>query len=75
MTQSAFLPKKSQLDVIREQVTYKEEEDEDDGKDGGGSTNGRAIGMRAKKGSNNLFQDKNRVPGTTGVVGGAPFIA
>jgi len=40
MTQSAFLPKKSQLDVIREQVTYKEEEDEEDGsankKDGKG---------------------------------------
>ena len=31
MTQSAFLPKKSQLDVIREQVTHKEEEDEEDG--------------------------------------------
>ena len=25
------MPKKSQLDVIREQVTYKEEEDEEDG--------------------------------------------
>jgi hypothetical protein len=27
------MPKKSQLDVIREQVTYKEEEDEEDSKD------------------------------------------
>jgi hypothetical protein len=38
------LPKKSQLDVIREQVTYKEEEDEEDGsankKDGGGREEG-----------------------------------
>jgi len=33
VTQSAFMPKKSQLDVIREQVTYKEEEDEEDSKD------------------------------------------
>jgi hypothetical protein len=63
VTQSAFLPKKSQLDVIREQLTYKEEEDEDDANisggggtaEGGGGSNGRAIGMRAKKGSNNLI--------------------
>ena len=38
------MPKKSQLDVIREQVTYKEEEDEEDGsankKDGGGREEG-----------------------------------
>ena len=44
--------------MIREQVTYKEEEDEEDGK--GGSDNGRAIGIRAKTGSNNLISDKNR---------------
>lgn len=48
--------------MIREQVTYKEEEDEDDANisgvgtaEGGGGSNGRAIGMRAKKGSNNLI--------------------
>lgn len=52
VTQSAFLPKKSQLDVIREQVTYKEEEDEDEP---GGVTNGQAIGLKAKKGSSNLM--------------------
>ena len=34
MTQGAFIPKKSQLDVIREQVTHKEEEDEEDGGSG-----------------------------------------
>jgi hypothetical protein len=38
MTQSAFLPKKSQLDVIREQVTHKEEEDEEEG--GGSASKG-----------------------------------
>ena len=39
---------------------HKEEEDEedDDMKDGGGSNNGRAIGQRAKKGSNNLIKDR-----------------
>ena len=42
---------------------HKEEEDEegeddDDTKDGGGSNNGRAIGQRAKKGSNNLIKDR-----------------
>jgi hypothetical protein len=56
------MPKKSQLDVIREQVTYKEEEDEEDSKDsitinakgesGGGGT-GRVNGIKAKKGSTN----------------------
>jgi hypothetical protein len=54
VTQSAFLPKKSQLDVIREQMMHKEEEDEEEDE---GS--GRAIGQRAKKGSNNLIKDRN----------------
>ncbi|TNV81902.1 hypothetical protein FGO68_gene15792 [Halteria grandinella] len=62
VTQSAFLPKKSQLDVIREQVTHHEEEDEEDG--GGGTQegegHGKAIGMRAKKGSDNLKKDPKR---------------
>lgn len=65
VTQSAFMPKKSQLDVIREQVTYKEEEDEEDSKDSitvttkgessgiGGGTSGRMNGQKAKKGSTN----------------------
>ena len=55
VTQSAFMPKKSQLDVIREQVTgYKEEEDEEDskddsitvtnGKEGGNGMNGKING-------------------------------
>jgi hypothetical protein len=58
------MPKKSQLDVIREQVTYKEEEDEEDSKDsitinakgesgGGGGGTGRVNGIKAKKGSTN----------------------
>jgi hypothetical protein len=52
------MPKKSQLDVIREQVTYKEEEDEEDSKDsitlagkGEGGGTGRVKG--AKKAVNN----------------------
>ena len=54
MTQSAFLPKKSTLDVIREQVTYKEEEDEEDGsankKDGrGGGRNEGPPSARENK--------------------------
>lgn len=59
------MPKKSQLDVIREQVTYKEEEDEEDSKDsitltskgeGGGGT-GRVNGQKAKKGSTNAVSN------------------
>ena len=50
---------------------HKEEEDEEgeddeDMKDGGGSNNGRAIGQRAKKGSNNLIKDRQPPPGQKG---------
>lgn len=48
ITQSAFKPKKSQLDVIREQVTHKEEEDEDNDQ----RIAGNKIGLKAKLGSN-----------------------
>ena len=51
VTQSAFLPKKSQLDVIREQMMHKEEEDDEE------EGSGQAIGQRAKKGSNNLIKE------------------
>ena len=64
MTQSAFKPKNSHLDVIREHNTHKEEDDEEDdtGKDGNDTTQnpdedsmqieegGRAIGNRVKRG-------------------------
>jgi len=47
-------------------MTHKEEEDEenegdDDMKEG--SNNGRAIGQRAKKGSNNLIKDRQPAKG------------
>jgi hypothetical protein len=55
MTQSAFKPKNSHLDVIREHITHKEEDDEDESE--GNSANkdhneegGREIGKRVKRG-------------------------
>lgn len=50
MTQSAFKPKNSHLDVIREHNTYKEEEEEDSEEEGG-----RAIGKRAKRGIDRIL--------------------
>lgn len=44
--------------MIREQVTYKEEEDDDD--IGKSNNTGQAIGLKAKKGSSNLVQDRTR---------------
>lgn len=44
MTQSAFKPKNSHLDVIREHNTHKEEEEDTEEEDGGGGT----AGKRAK---------------------------
>ena len=45
VTSSAFKPKKSQLDVIREQTHYKEEENEsDDDEKGPNGIHGRSIG-------------------------------
>jgi hypothetical protein len=66
MTQSAFKPKNSHLDVIREHNTHKEEDEEDD--DGANAADttqnpdedsmqvedgGRAIGKRVKRGVQN----------------------
>ena len=69
------MPKKSQLDVIREQVTYKEEEDEEDSKDSitltakgeasGGGT-GRGNGQKAKKGSTNAVSNWGATGGNVG---------
>jgi len=58
MTQSAFKPKNSHLDVIREHNTHKEEdeEEESDGAAGGKDNNedgGREIGKRVKRGVQN----------------------
>lgn len=55
--------------MIREQVTHHEEEDDEDdlSVNGGGGGNGKA-GLRAKKGSNHLIQDRNRL----GVGSGLP---
>lgn len=56
MTQSAFKPKNSHLDVIREHQTHNEEEEEDDEEGGDASEEGgRAIGKRAKRGSDRLL--------------------
>jgi hypothetical protein len=57
MTQSAFKPKNSHLDVIREHNTHKEEEDEEDeaAVEDSNNPSGRAIGKRAKRGSDRLL--------------------
>jgi len=50
-------------------VTHHEEEDEEEfGRRKDGSGNGRALGMRAKKGSNNLLHEnqRNRGGGSNG---------
>ena len=53
MTQSAFKPKNSHLDVIREKDTHNEEEEEDDEEDD--KSGGRAIGKRAKRGTDRIL--------------------
>ena len=61
MTSSAFKPK-SQLDVIREHTTYKEEDDEGDGNEAKQgetfSDDGKLIGKRALTGSNKVVVQK-----------------
>jgi hypothetical protein len=70
VTQSAFMPKKSQLDVIREQVTHKEDEEGEDDEDSSmvrlGSvekntslTNKGIYGQRARKGSSKMIKAQN----------------
>jgi len=51
MTQSAFKPKNSHLDVIREHVVHKEEEeDEEDDQEDEDHSPGPAIAKRVKRG-------------------------
>ena len=53
VTSSGFKPKNSQLDVIREHTTFKEEDEEnEDSEVNEGSDEGKHIGQRAKRGSN-----------------------
>ena len=54
MTQRAFKPKNSHLDVIREHNTHKEEEEEEEDEEEG-ENKGRALGKRAKRGSDRLL--------------------
>jgi hypothetical protein len=59
MTQSAFKPKNSHLDVIREHNTHKEEDEEEESDGAGGGykdhneEGGREIGKRVKRGVQN----------------------
>ena len=54
MTQSAFKPKNSHLDVIREHVVHKEEEeDEEDEQEDEDHSPGPAIAKRVKRGVQN----------------------
>ncbi len=66
MTQSAFKPKNSHLDVIREHNTHKEEdeEEESDGAAGGKDHNedgGREIAKRVKRGVQNRLAQNARI--------------
>jgi len=64
VTSSAFKPKKSQLDVIREQNDKREEEeeenDDDDERITEGGRRGREIGEWAKAGSNRMVGGINK---------------
>lgn len=58
MTQSAFKPKNSHLDVIREHNTHKEEDEEEEsdgaaGRKGNNEDGGREIAKRVKRGVQN----------------------
>mmetsp|Transcript_20462 Transcript_20462/g.15088 ORF Transcript_20462/g.15088 Transcript_20462/m.15088 type:complete len:93 (+) Transcript_20462:294-572(+) len=78
VTSSAFKPKKSQLDVIREHVDHQEdeneEEDEDDERITEGGRRGREIGERALAGSKRIVGGVNKTVldeggGKQGVIG------